>query len=137
MKRALILCILTNVFLISCSKENLSNHSLENRAAGRDVCGTISSFKVTERKESNGTYTLTADFTIKNCTNIVPIDITLEITNLATASVRTQKNLPFSNKINVTDLSVGDNFSFRVISVRPDTGDVLSDQTIGSVVVAK
>jgi hypothetical protein len=132
---------LATLFLctLACNKEAVIRHdsALESRASGRDVCAWVSSFKLIQRKESNGTYTITADYAIKNCNNIIPIIISLETTNVATGAVSTQTNLPFSSKINLTGLNPGDSFSFRLYTNAADTGELLDAQTQSTVVVAK
>ena len=137
MKNFLFLTILSG-FLFSCTKENVNRvQSLEARASGRDVWAWVSSFKSSQRKESNLSYTVTVEYSIKNCTNIIPIIISLESINTITGVSSTLSNLPFSGKISFSGLNAGDSFSFRLYTTAADTGELLDTQTINTVVLVK
>lgn len=124
--------------LFSCTKENIQEVTVvESRASGRDVCAWVSSLKTSQKKETNLSYTVTVEYTIKNCTNIIPVSISLETTNTKTGMITTQNGLPFSGKINFTGLSVGDSFTYRVYTNASDTGELLDNQSINTVVIAK
>jgi len=137
MKKFVLLTLLSG-FLFSCTKENVNRvQSLEARASGRDVCAWVSSFKSSQRKESNLSYTVTVEYSIKNCTNIIPIIISLESINTKTGVSSTLSNLPFSGKISFSGLNAGDSFSFRLYTTAADTGELLDTQTINTVVLVK
>lgn len=136
--KKIVLFTLLSSFIFSCTKENINPvQSLEVRASGRDVCAWVSSFKSSQRKESNLSYTVTVEYSIKNCTNIIPIIISLEAINTKTGVSSTQSNLPFSGKVSFGGLNAGDSFSFRLYTTAADTGELLDSQTLNSVVIAK
>ena len=136
--KKIVLFTLLSSFIFSCTKENINPvQSLEMRASGRDVCAWVSSFKSSQRKESNLSYTVTVEYSIKNCTNIIPIIISLEAINTKTGVSSTQSNLPFSGKVSFGGLNAGDSFSFRLYTTAADTGELLDSQTLNSVVMAK
>lgn len=136
--KKIVLFTLLSSFIFSCTKENINPvQSLEMRASGRDVCAWVSSFKSSQRKESNLSYTVTVEYSIKNCTNIIPIIISLEAINTKTGVSSTQSNLPFSGKVSFGGLNAGDSFSFRLYTTAADTGELLDSQTLNSVVIAK
>ncbi len=136
--KKIVLFTLLSSFIFSCTKENINPvQSLEMRASGRDVCAWVSSFKSSQRKESNLSYTVTVEYSIKNCTNIIPIIISLEAINTKTGVSSTQSNLPFSGKVSFGGLNAGDSFSFRLYTTAADTGELLDSQTLNTVVIAK
>jgi len=136
--KKIVLFTLLSSFIFSCTKENINPvQSLEMRASGRDVCAWVSSFKSSQRKESNLSYTVTVEYSIKNCTNIIPIIISLEAINTKTGVSSTQSNLPFSGKVSFGGLNAGDSFSFRLYTTAAYTGELLDSQTLNSVVIAK
>ena len=136
--KKIVLFTLLSSFIFSCTKENINPvQSLEMRASGRDVCAWVSSFKSSQRKESNLSYTVTVEYSIKNCNNIIPIIISLEAINTKTGVSSTQSNLPFSGKVSFGGLNAGDSFSFRLYTTAADTGELLDSQTLNSVVIAK
>lgn len=111
----------------SCSKESVNfDQRLDERTSGPDVCGSVTKLKVVPRVQSDGKTTVTTDYAIKNCTNIVPITIYLDITNRITnQQVKLFSNLPFASKISWDGLTSGDFYQFTVFVIRNDSGELI------------
>ncbi len=140
MKNSLLL-LLALFILNACTREetfqgdikphttNIKSQTTNALREGRDVCGSVSSIKLVQKKEADGTTTITTEYSVKNCTNIVPITIYLDVTNRNTnQQVRLFSNLPFSSKIPWTGLNPGDFYQFTVFVLRNDTQEVIDAQ---------
>lgn len=142
------LLLLLFFFIAGCSKEETFQNEnikpkgtnakimLNNKVvpdvsslSGRAVCGSVTSIKLIQKKEADGTTTVTTDYSVKNCTNIVPITIYLDVTNRNTNQrVKLFSNQPFSAKIPWTGLNSGDFYQFTVFVIRNDTQEVIDAQ---------
>lgn len=100
-----------------------------NSLSGRAVCGSVTNIKLVPKLESNGSTTVTTEYSIKNCTNIVPVSIYLDVTDRNTnQQVKLFSGLPFSSKIPFAGLKSGDYYQFTVFVLRDDTQEVIDAQ---------
>lgn len=143
-----VLLLLVMIFAGSCTREeafqneNISPKGTSSKLmlpkksdagisslSGRAVCGSVTSIKLVQKKEADGTTTVTTDYSVKNCTNIVPVTIYLDVTNrLTNQQVKLFSGLPFSSKIPWAGLKTGDFYQFTVFVIRDDTQEVIDAQ---------
>ena len=142
------LLLLVFLFVTGCSREEaFQNDNLKPKGtnaklmplkkitpdissiSGRAVCGSVTSIKLIQKKEADGTTTVTTDYSVKNCSNIVPVTIYLDITNRNTnQQVKLFSNQAFSAKIPWAGLNTGDYYQFTVFVIRNDTQEVIDAQ---------
>lgn len=122
----------------SCAKENMNTDisALEQRAG---ECINITSFKLTEKRDAPGSYSIIADWSARPCDKTITLTMGLKVTNFRTKEVVLDipGDLPLSYRFGYGGLAVGDWYQFNLYAKNALTNEVIEQKVLSKIVTSK